>query len=152
MKKVPNFWGLSAIWSFYYIGNAIRLWEVPVTRAIGDSVFNRFGQPGVVSQRDSLKGTVTIETKGPQIDDVQKRGYINGLSEGERMRFNSVVDRVRTIEDPVKRVMELQRLIDGIKTDPTQATVVKYLESELAHTMISYKIKPREYVTDDTIL
>jgi hypothetical protein len=152
VKNVAIFRGLTCQNAIYDGCNAIRLLGVTMSRAIGDSVFNRFGQPGVVSQRDSSKGMVTIETKGPQIDDVQKRGYINGLSEGERMRFNSVVDRVRTIEDPVKRVMELQRTIDGIKADPTQATVVKYLESELAHTMISYKIKPREYVTDDTML
>jgi hypothetical protein len=118
-------------------------------RSIGDTVFSRGGIPGVVTKREADGIGVTITQKGPIVDDTQKRGYINGLNQAERAEFNAVVDRVRAISDPKQRVMELTQIIESVKADPHKIVVAKYLESELAHTMISYKIEPKEYVTED---
>jgi hypothetical protein len=118
-------------------------------RAIGDTVFSRGGIPGVVTKREADGIGVTITQRGPEVDEAQKRGYINGLSQAERAEFNAVVDRVRAIADPKQRVLELSQVIDAARKDPHKVIVAKYLESELAHTMISYKIEPKEYVTED---
>jgi hypothetical protein len=118
-------------------------------RLIGDSVFVRNGAPGVVVNRDAAGVRVDIQQHGPQLEETQKRGYINGLNPVERSEFNQVIDQMRAIKDPKQRVQEMRGVIEELRKDPQKGVLTKYLESELIHTMISYNIKATEYVTDD---
>jgi hypothetical protein len=118
-----------------------------MTKAIGDTVFNGKGMPGIVTRINSA-GETTIATRGPEIKKAQSRGYINGLMVEERAEYNHIIDQVNRLEEPREKIALLKNASDSIKDDPSKAVVKKYLDSEINHLMIIHRIKPREYTVD----
>ncbi len=112
---------------------------------IGDTIFSRNGQPSVLTDRNDKTGELRVETSGEKLEQTKKRGYVNGLDPATRTRFNEILDVVRTIPEPEKRVEELRTRIDEIKADPRQRILTRYLTSEMAHLMNTHRIVPKEY-------
>lgn len=112
---------------------------------VGDAIFTRGGLPGALTNKNPQTGELTVQVEGEQVEAIKKRGYVNGLQAEERQRFNEIIDHVRTIPEPEKRVEELRVRIDEIKADPKQRILVRYLTSEMAHLMNTHRIEAREY-------
>ncbi len=122
-----------------------------MTHRVGDSIFRTQGVPGVVTEVNPVSGELTVATKGNQVDDLKRRGYINGLSPQDRGRFNQVVDEVRELEDPHARVQLLTSKLTELSQDPRNHILVRYLKAELSHTMNTHQIYPQEYRIDENL-
>lgn len=117
---------------------------------VGDAIFNYSGRPGIVVDKKLQTGEFVIKPPSESLKEVQKRGYINGLSPAERQDFNEVMDRVRELQDPVKKIEELGTQIDAKQGGDVKARqVAKYLNAEMQHIMISNHIQNREYKMDE---
>ena len=125
--------------------------DCDMTKAIGDTVFNGKGLPGIVTRINGA-GETTIETHGPEIKKAQSRGYINGLRVEERAEYNQIIDQVNRIEEPKEKIALLQNASNAIKDDPSKNIVKKYLDSEINHLMIIHRIRSREYTVDSSYL
>lgn len=112
---------------------------------VGDTIFSRAGKPTVLTGRNEGNGELQVQAEGEKIAETKKRGYINGLNPEERVQFNEIIDKMRTIPEPEKRLEELQTKIDEIKADPRQRILTRYLSSEMAHLMNTHRIAPKEY-------
>ncbi|MDA9951109.1 hypothetical protein N9D31_00915 [Oligoflexaceae bacterium] len=120
-----------------------------MTRLIGDSVFTRNGKPTVVVDRMSDVGQITVQREGKALDEVKKRGYINGLNQEERVAYNSIADEIHQIKNPKEKVSTLSDHLKTLKAHPKNYNLSKYIEADLAHTMITHGIHPKEYTTDE---
>jgi len=120
-----------------------------VPHRIGDTVFTGQGIPSVIVGRSEDGSQLNVQTKGDAVDATKRRGYINGLQEQDRVRFNEIIDAVRKEEDPVKRVEQMQVQIDELKADPNNFALVRYLESEVSHTMLTRGIRPRVFTVQE---
>lgn len=117
---------------------------------IGDAVFNYSGQPGIIIDRKPTTGEFVIQPPAPSLKEVQKRGYINGLTLEQRQDFNAVMDKVLELQDPSKKVEELTTQIEEKRLGDAKARVVaKYLDAEKQHLMQTYNIRNREYLVDE---
>ena len=118
---------------------------------VGDTVFNYAGEPGVIKDRKVQSGEYVLDPKGATLAEVQKRGYINGLSADLRQEFNAVMDQVRDIPEPEKRVNMLSEKIEEKKTvgDPKSRLVAKYLNAEMQHIMLTNNITNRQYTIEE---
>jgi Na+/phosphate symporter len=99
----------------------------------------------VIVGRSEDGSQLKVESHGPTVESTRKRGYINGLKEADRARFNEIIDTVRKEEDPGKRVEQMNEQIDELKKDPNNFALVRYLESEVSHTMLTSGIRPRVF-------
>lgn len=117
---------------------------------VGDSFFNRDGYPGVVLGREPKNEALVIEKEGPNFDKARNIGYINGLSPQERGQFESIITEMRERKDPRERVAWLHEKIDGLRQDPKQQVLTRYLEGEMSHIMNTEGIAPRVYTIDET--
>ena len=112
---------------------------------VGDAVFDRNGQPGIVSKQDSNSKEFTVDRQKAQVKKSHRHGYVNGLEQNERVDYLKVLDEVSSITDPKQKVSALQTKIDDLKLDPNQYKMVGYLEAELFHVMNTHGVKPRTY-------
>jgi phosphoenolpyruvate synthase/pyruvate phosphate dikinase len=120
-----------------------------MTRQVGDAVFSRSGKPGVVLDRDAATGRLKVERAGEGLDKVKKRGYINGLNTEERAQYNEIRDKVLEKEKPKEKVETLVAHLDELKANPKNHNLSKYVEADLAHTMITFGINPKTYEADE---
>ena len=63
--------------------------------------------------------------------------------------MDKVLDEVGGIPDPEEKVRALSEKIDQLKMDPRQHVVTRYLSGELAHIMMTERVRPREYSSDE---
>jgi len=112
---------------------------------IGDAVFGRQGQPGIVVEKDDIQSKLTVDSDKKAIDKNHRHGYINGLKTEQRSQFLEVMDTVAETKDPHEKMETLQKKIGEARADPKQFHLVSYLESELFHVMNQYQISPRTY-------
>jgi hypothetical protein len=117
---------------------------------VGDSFFNRSGQPGVMIGRDQQTEALQIEREGPRFEKARTYGYINGLNPQERQEFEGIIDAMREKPKAIERVEWLQGQIDTMKIDPRRQVLTRYLEGELAHIMNSEGIYPRTYSVEES--
>jgi hypothetical protein len=118
-------------------------------RKIGDAVFSRDGKPGVVIARDDATGRLQVEREGELLTKVKSRGYINGLDAAEREKYNEIRDSILEIENPIEKVTSLKKHVDELKQNPKNFNLTKYVEADLAHTMITHRIHPKVYEADE---
>ncbi len=116
-----------------------------MSHRIGDTIFTAQGLPSVIVGRSPDGAHLHVQSHGEAIDATKKRGYINGLTENERGRFNEIIDVARRESDPNMRIEKLREQIDVLKADPANFALVRYLEAEVSHTMITNGIKPRVF-------
>lgn len=116
---------------------------------VGDMIFTRNGQPGIVTSRNPETAELVVQTKGEDLEKTKRRGYINGLTVEERDQFNKVIDEVKALEKPEERIMQLRAKIEETAADPRQRVLNRYLSAEMAHLMNTYRFEPREYKTPE---
>lgn len=116
---------------------------------IGDLIFNRSGEPGLVKARDPKTEELTVARRGKEFDQSKKYGYINGLGPNERQDYQVIIDEVRQADKPMERIMKLKERIDEIQNDPKKQVLKRYLESEMAHIMNSNGISLDTYNIDE---
>jgi hypothetical protein len=119
-----------------------------MTKAVGDTIFNNNGRPGVIVHREPT-GHLLIDREGPSLKETQQRGYVNGLSAEQRGEFNKLIDQVRAIEKPEEKILEMQKIVESLRDEPTKHVIRKYVEAEMNHLMISHNIRPRLFVVDE---
>lgn len=116
---------------------------------IGDAVFNHAGQPGIVADKRIETGEIVVKPQADTLKQVQKRGYINGLTPEQRRDFEEVMEKIGELENPEKKVEALNTQIDQLRMGDGKARVVaKYLDSEKQHLMATNHIENKLYVLD----
>lgn len=112
---------------------------------VGDTIFNRSGDPGVVIAKNELNGDLDVQNKGEVFEKTRKIGFINGLPVEERKEFESVMVDIRKDPKPHARVEALTEKIEELKKDPRKFLITKYLNAEKAHIINSEGIKVDGY-------
>lgn len=115
---------------------------------VGDTMFLPRGETAVVTDHDSNQGTFKISTDEKLGKSVSRHGYINGLNIEQRSNLMTLMDRVGEMTDPKERVGELHKKLDELSADPRQWQMARYVESEMAHIMNIFGIKPTSYTAD----
>ncbi len=116
---------------------------------VGDLIFNRSGEPGLIKARDPRTEELTVARRGEELDKAKKYGYINGLGPNERKDYQVIIDEVRQEDKPMERILKLQERIQEIQGDPRKQVLKRYLESEMAHIMNSNGIRLDTYNIDE---
>lgn len=112
----------------------------------GDAVFLRNGEPGIVKDRNPADGKLTIDTNNETVKREMRHGYLNGLTDNQRVELNTILDTVKTTtEDPTERITALESKVRELESDPRQIGISKYVKAEMVHMMNSHGIKPKEY-------
>lgn len=115
---------------------------------VGDTVFLPRGQTAVVTEHDKNHGTFNMSSD-PAVSKANSRhGYINGMSPEQRQDLMALMDRVQDLKDPKERVGEMRKKLDELRTDPRQWQMARYVESEMAHMMNMFNIKPTTYTSE----
>lgn len=120
-----------------------------MTRNVGDTVFSRSGRPGVVFEKNAATGQLKVEREGELMAKAKKRGYINGLNHEQRQQYNEIRDEVLDLEQPNDKVRVLRAHLSDLKANPKNHQISRYVEADLAHTMITHGINPKTYITDE---
>jgi hypothetical protein len=117
----------------------------------GDAVFLRSGEPGIVKDRSQATGKLTVDTDNETVKREMRHGYLNGLSDTQRVELITILDDVKTTtEDPTERITALESKVRELENDPRQIGLSKYVKAEMVHIMNSHGIKPREYSVQET--
>ena len=117
----------------------------------GDAVFLRSGEPGIVKDRSQATGKLTVDTDNQNVKREMRHGYLNGLSDTQRVELNEILDNVKsTTEDPNERIIVLESKVRELEGDPKQIGLTKYVRAEMTHIMNSHGIKPKEYSVQES--
>jgi ABC-type transport system substrate-binding protein len=117
---------------------------------IGDAVFTRSGDPGVVQNRDQETGNLKVETHLPNVQKMMRHGYINGLPNANRVQLNEILDAAKESKDPAERVQILQNKLTELDEDPRNHMLAQYVRSEMLHIMNTHNIRPTSYSVHET--
>lgn len=120
-----------------------------MTLKIGDPVFTRRGQPGVIVGRDDRSQRYESKIENEAVRTAFRHGYVKGMEEEMRHNFNAIMDDLQGIEDAEERMNSLQGTIEKLELDadngPDSQRLVRYLKSELFHLMRTHNVSPKEY-------
>ncbi|MEY4631148.1 MAG: hypothetical protein RIQ81_1268 [Pseudomonadota bacterium] len=119
-----------------------------MTMKVGDSVFLPRGETAVVTEHDKHLSTFKISADPAFSAHIRRHGYINGMTPEQRTSLMTLMDRVKEIEDPQSKVQEIRTKLEELRADPRQWQMARYVESELAHVMNVYGVKPTSYTSD----
>lgn len=117
---------------------------------VGDSVFTRAGDPGIVKARHNDTGTLDLEIELPKVQEAARHGYLNGLSPETRQQFYTILDKVKENDDPAARVRDLSLKLGELEQDPRNHVLSRYIKAEMLYIMNSNGIKPTSYTVDET--
>jgi hypothetical protein len=117
---------------------------------IGDMVPRTgiYTNPGVITEKKP-DGTVTVNTEPMALNKYHRHANTTGLSEPEKAKFNDILDKVYTKENDVDKINDIQKAIDGLKTDPLNRNIVQYLRNQQSHLVRSAEKLPQQYTTDE---
>ena len=120
---------------------------------IGDLIpkSGMYTNPGVVTEKHE-DGTVTIDTEPLSISKFHRYSNTTGLSEEEKMSFNSVLDTIYAKDSPMDRLNDIQVTIDDLKKDPRNRNIVQYLRNQQAVMIRETRQLPRVYAQDEAML
>ena len=119
------------------------------TIQIGDFVSSAgiYTKPGVVTEKKP-DGTVVIDTSPETIDLYHRYANTTGLTLDEKSQFNDIMgDILDDSNSPVDRINELQKQIDGLKTNPMNRKVVTTLKLQQVIMIRQAGDLPRVYTT-----
>lgn len=106
-------------------------------------------EPGVIIQKQD-NGTVSVDTEPLSISKYHRYTNTTGLTEAEKNKFNSILDKIYASEDDVEKMNQLQGTIDNLKIDPINTKVVQYLRNQQSFLIRSAKQLPRSYNMDES--
>lgn len=115
---------------------------------IGEPIFNERGLPGTVVGREPATANLIVDRDIKTTAESSRHGYIKGMTEDMRGRFNAVMDKIVDIKKPEEKVQELQKTIDEMEAAGPTADSIRlthYLKAELFHVMNSFHVFPRTY-------
>jgi hypothetical protein len=115
---------------------------------VGDSIFLPRGDIAVITEHDKNQGTFKMSADPGVAKANSRHGYINGMSPEQRQDLMTLMDRVKEIEDPKERVSEMRKKLEELRADPRQWQMSRYVESEMAHMMNMFNIKPTTYTAE----
>lgn len=120
---------------------------------IGDLVqkSGMYTEPGVVVEKKT-NGSVVVDTEPMTINKYHRYTNTTGLSESEKLKFNEILDEVYRNENDVDKLNDIQKEIDGLKTDPENKNIVQYLRNQQANLIRQSRKLPRQYNWDETQL
>ena len=107
-----------------------------------------YTEPGVVVDRKD-DGTVTIDTDPMSINKYHRYSNTTGLREDEKLKFNAILDEIFKNDDELVRLNEIQREIDGLKSDPNARNILQYLRNQQAMLIRESRQLPRVYTQDE---
>ena len=113
---------------------------------IGDVIWNRQGQPALVTEKDSKKDTIQVNRN---LSDIQKHSLHsiqNGLTEKQRESYSKVVEDIDESSNHVKEeITLLMEKISQLKENKTDPRVLRYLENELQFMILENHCVPEKY-------
>ena len=107
-----------------------------------------YTNPGVITQKKD-DGTVKIDTDPMSVNKYHRYTNTTGLSEGEKNRFNKILDDIYEDDDDVARIDKIQNEIDELRKDPKNEKVVQYLKNQQSHLIRESRKLPNSYITSD---
>ena len=118
---------------------------------IGDIVSKSgiFTDPGVIVEKKP-DGNVVVNTDPMEINKFHRYANTSGLTEGEKIRFNSILDEIYQSENSVERINGIQQQIDTLKMDPINKNIIRYLRNQQAYLVRQSKQLPTSYQTDES--
>lgn len=120
---------------------------------IGDLVLKSgmYTDPGVVVEKRE-NGTVVVDTEPLTLHKYHRYSNTTGLTEPEKMKFNSILDEIYKKENDVEKLNDIQKEIDILKIDPKNKNIVQYLRNQQAVLIRQAKDLPRHYNWDEAQL
>lgn len=115
---------------------------------VGDTMFLPRGETAVITDFDRNSNSFKVSAEAGLNKESRRHGYINGISKEDRSSLMNLLDRVQQIDDPKERIGELRKKLDELSTDPHQWQMARYVESEMAHMMNMFGIKPTTYTAE----
>ncbi|MBP6219016.1 MAG: hypothetical protein KA436_10565 [Oligoflexales bacterium] len=117
---------------------------------IGDPIFTADAAPAVLAKSkgggETFNGKIQAEAEPTAVKQHFRHGYLKGLNPDERTEFNSVMDKVKGIDNPEDRVHSLQEKIQNMESAPSSPQdmkMISYLKAELFHLMRTTGVKPK---------
>jgi hypothetical protein len=113
---------------------------------IGDVIWNRQGQPALVTEKDPKKGTVQINKNLNDIQNHSVHGIQNGLTERQRESYSKVVEDIDDSSSHAKEEISLlMEKISQLKENNADPRVLRYLENELQFMILENHCVPEKY-------
>ncbi len=115
---------------------------------IGDLVSKAgiYTKKGVVTAKKE-DGSVTIDTRDQIVDKYHRHTNTSGLSEGDKNRFNEIIDDIQSLSS-VEKIEHLQSKIDELKKKSENRPLVQYLRNQQAYLVSKSRQLPRTYNID----
>ena len=110
-----------------------------------------YTEPGVVIEKKG-DGSVVIDTEPMKVSKYHRYTNTSGLSEEEKMQFNSILDQIYAKENDVERINEIQTEIDRLKMDPHSKNIVQYLRNQQSFLIRQTRKLPQTYQWDEAQL
>ncbi len=110
-----------------------------------------YTEPGIVKEKRE-DGTVTVDTEPMQVSKYHKYTNTTGLSEGEKLEFNRILDDIYAKENDVERINDIQQEIDRLKQDPQSKNIVQYLRNQQSFLIRQSHQLPQTYQWDEAML
>ena len=110
-----------------------------------------YTEPGVIIEKKE-DGNVVIDTEPMQVNKYHRYTNTTGLTEPEKVEFNTILDQIYTKENELDRINDIQGEIDRLKMDPKSRNIVQYLRNQQAHLIRGAKQLPQVYQTDEMTL
>ncbi|MBP6219017.1 MAG: hypothetical protein KA436_10570 [Oligoflexales bacterium] len=110
-----------------------------------------YTEPGVVIEKKD-NGTVTVDTDPMAINKYHRYSNTTGLSEEEKVKFNSILDEIYKNDDQITKINEIQKEIDVLKTDHRNKNIVLYLRNQQAGLIREVKQLPQFYNQEEGLL
>lgn len=118
---------------------------------IGDTVFVRDGQTGVVRKRDESSGNIVLETDLKSVQDATHVGVLNGMTPETRTQLTAILDGVKgDSKEPADRVEALRNVLTDIEMDPARHNLARYVRAEMLHIMNTNGLRPREFSINES--
>lgn len=122
---------------------------MPLPIRPGDIIFTRQADPALVKERSLSTGTLKLDRDPEAVREMSRHGYLNGIDLESRQELNAILDEVKgSTSDKAQRIEMLKTRLETLEQDPKNASVARYLKSEMVHLMNVYGVKPREFTID----
>jgi hypothetical protein len=120
---------------------------------IGDLIpkAGMYTNPGVVVEKKG-DGSVVVDTEPMVLNKYHRYTNTTGLTQEEKMQFNSILDEIYAKDDDVEKINDIQKNIDTLKIDPNNSKIVQYLRNQQAHLIRQANNLPRTYNLDASSL
>lgn len=113
---------------------------------IGDVIWNRQGQPALVTDKDPKKGTVHVNENLKDIQNHSRHGIQNGLTQRQRENYSSALDDIDDSSNHMKeQINQLMEKISQLKDNNADPRVLRYLENELQFLILENHYVPEKY-------